>query len=176
MKNKFLTQDNVYIQIGELGKILTKSVGYEDFYNNIENENIKIQQEKTYEVASSGFVDFNQHLYEDINHMNSISSGIYIDQTLIVYKIFIWGSKGEGFEIFRHILLGKEIDSLKIEEQIKEYMYTHLKELEDGIIKTYNDGIKESFEKFGKAIENRALPLQSILQFLSLENNINDFR
>ncbi|MGL4912411.1 MAG: hypothetical protein ACRC3Y_08265 [Romboutsia sp.] len=176
MDNKFLTPDKIYIQIGDLGSILTKSSGYEDFYNKVQEQNIEIKQEKTYEIASSGFVDFNQHLYEDINHMNSISSGIYIDKTLIIYKIFIWGAKGEGFEIFRHVLLGEEIDKLETEEQIKEYIQMHLKELEEGIIKTYNEEIKESFEKFGMAIETRALPLQSILQFLTLQNNINDFR
>ena len=176
MQNKFLSPDKIYIQIGELGSILTQSSGYEDFHNKLEEKGIELKPEKTYEIAASGFVDFNQHLYEDINHMNSISSGIYIDQSLIIYKIFIWGAKGEGFEIFKHVLLGVEIDNLKTEDKIKEYIHTHLQELEDGIVKTYNEGIKESFEKFGMAIEARALPLQSILQFLSVENNINDFR
>ncbi|HSQ90002.1 hypothetical protein [Romboutsia sp.] len=108
--------------------------------------------------------------------MNSISAGIYCEMSLITYRIFIWGSKGEGFEIFKHVLRGEEINNLKREESVKEYIYTHLNELEQGILKTYGKETKESFEQFGMAIESRALPLQSILQNLSIENNMKDFR
>ncbi|CEH34198.1 hypothetical protein [Romboutsia lituseburensis] len=173
---KILENNNVNIQVSELGKILIQSNGYEDFYNNLYKCNIEFNEAKTYEIASSGFVDFNQHLYEDINHMNSISSGIYLERSLITYRIFIWGSKGEGFEIFKHVFIGEEISNIKTEDDIKQYIASHLQELQEGILKTYNEGVKESFEKFGMAIENRALPLQSILQFLTVPNNINDFR
>lgn len=173
---KNLKNDSVNIQIGQLGNILIQSKGYEEFYNNLSKCNIEFNEAKTYEIASSGFVDFNQHLYEDINHMNSISSGIYLERSLITYRVFIWGSKGEGFEIFKHVFIGEEIFNIKTENDIKQYIASHLQELEDGILKTYNEGIKESFEKFGMAIENRTLPLQSILQFLTIPNNMNDFR
>ncbi|MPN10994.1 hypothetical protein SDC9_158292 [bioreactor metagenome] len=173
---KILKNDSVNIQIGQLGNILIQSKGYEEFYNNLSKCNIEFNEAKTYEIASSGFVDFNQHLYEDINHMNSISSGIYLERSLITYRVFIWGSKGEGFEIFKHVFIGEEIFNIKTENDIKQYIASHLQELEDGILKTYNEGIKESFEKFGMAIENRTLPLQSILQFLTIPNNMNDFR
>lgn len=173
---KILENDNTNIQVSELGKILIQSNGYEDFYNNLYKCNIEFNEAKTYEIASSGFVDFNQHLYEDINHMNSISSGIYLERSLITYRIFIWGSKGEGFEIFKHVFIGEEISNIKTEDDIKQYIASRLQELQEGILKTYNEGVKESFEKFGMAIENRALPLQSILQFLTVPNNINDFR
>ncbi len=49
-------------------------------------------------------------------------------------------------------------------------------ELEEGIVKTYSDDVKVAFEQFGKGIESRQLPLASILQFMTVENNINDFR
>lgn len=173
---KILENNNVNIQVSELGKILIQSNGYEDFYNNLSKCNIEFNEAKTYEIASSGFVDFNQHLYEDLNHMNSISSGIYLERSLITYRIFIWGSKGEGFEIFKHVFIGEEISNIKTEDDIKQYIASHLQELQEGILKTYNEGVKESFEKFGMAIENRALPLQIILQFLTVPNNINDFR
>ncbi|MCR8744085.1 hypothetical protein [Romboutsia lituseburensis] len=173
---KFLEDDNVNIQVGQLGNILIQSNGYEEFYSNLSKCNIEFNEAKTYEIASSGFVDFNQHLYEDINHMNSISSGIYLEKSLITYRIFIWGSKGEGFEIFKHVFIGEEISNIKTENDIKQYIASHLQELEDGILKTYNGCIKESFEKFGMDIENRMLPLQSILQFLTIPNNMNDFR
>lgn len=173
---KNFKNDSVNIQIGQLGNILIQSNGYEEFYNKLSKCNIEFNEAKTYEIASSGFVDFNQHLYEDINHMNSISSGIYLERSLITYRIFIWGSKGEGFEIFKHVFIGEEISNIKTENDIKQYIASHLQELEAGILKTYNEGIKESFEKFGMAIENRTLPLQSILQFLTIPNNMNDFR
>ena len=108
--------------------------------------------------------------------MNSISSGLYLDMTLIMFKIYIWGSKGEGFEIFRHVLRGEEISNLKSIDDIKDYIYKGLSELEEGIVKTYNKEINKSFEDFGIGIEKRQLPLQNILKFISLENNINDFK
>ena len=101
---------------------------------------------KTTKIAGAGFIDFNNHLYEDINHMNSISSGLYLDMTLVMFKIYIWGSKGEGFEVFRHVLRGEEIDNLKSIDDIKNYIYKGLSELEDGVVKTYNKDTKEAFE------------------------------
>ena len=44
--------------------------------------------------------------------MNSISGGLYLDMTLVMFKIYIWGSKGEGFEVCRHVLRGDEIANL----------------------------------------------------------------
>ena len=176
MNNQFLNQEKIFVQTTELAKLLMQSGGYADFFNKVVENNIEYNEQKTYEIASTVFVDFNQHLYEDINHMNSISTGIYLEMSLMTYRLFIWSSKGEGFEIFKHVLLGDEIDKLKSIEDIKEYLYIHLKELEEGIIKTYGEDTQKSFEQFGMAIENRQLPLQSILQNISIENNMKDFR
>ena len=96
--------------------------------------------------------------------------------TLVMFKIYIWGSKGEGFEIFRHVLRGEEIANLKSIDDIKDYIDKGLSELEDGIVNTYNKETKEAFEDFGKGIETRQLPLPNILKYINLENNINDFR
>ena len=176
MNNQFLNQEKIFVQTTELAKLLMQSGGYADFFNKVVENNIEYNEQKTYEIASTVFVDFNQHLYEDINHMNSISTGIYLEMSLMTYRLFIWSSKGEGFEIFKHVLLGDEIDKLKRIEDIKEYLYIHLKELEEGIVKTYGEDTQKSFEQFGMAIENRQLPLQSILQNISIENNMKDFR
>ena len=176
MNNQFLSKEKIFVQTTELAELLMQSSGYSDFHNKVVENNIEYNEQKTYEIASTGFADFNQHLYEDINHMNSISTGIYLEMSLMTYRLFIWSSKGEGFEIFKHVLLGDEIDKLKNVEDIKEYLYIHLKELEEGIVKTYGEDTQKSFEQFGMAIENRQLPLQSILQNLSIENNMKDFR
>ena len=174
--NRLITKEKVFVQASQLAEILINSNGYGDFHDKIVKNNIVCEESKNYEIAGAGFIDFNQHLYEDINHMNSISSGLYLDMTLVMFKIYIWGSKGEGFEIFRHILRGEEIANIKSIDDIKEYIFKGLSELEDGIIKTYNKEIKESFEDFGKGIESRQLPLPNILKHISIENNINDFR
>ena len=150
--DRLITKEKVFVQTNQLAEILINSNGYEDFHNNIVKNNIVCEESKNYEIAGAGFIDFNQHLYEDINHMNSISGGLYLDMTLVMFKIYIWGSKGEGFEIFRHVLRG------------------------DGIVNTYNKETKEAFEDFGKGIETRQLPLPNILKYINLENNINDFR
>ncbi len=176
MTSKFLTKEQLFINTKELAKVLFESEGYESFDRNILENNIDFDPQKTYAIAESNFFDFNQHLYEDINHMNSISAGIYCERSLITYRVFIWGSKGEGYEIFKHVLCGEEIESIKNEDDLKNYIALHLDELEQGIIKTYNKNTKESFEDFGKAIETRQLPLQGILQFISIINNIADFR
>lgn len=176
MQNKFLSKDKISIHTSKFTDILLESKGYEDLHNRIKDSDLEYSDHKVYEVAASGFIDFNQHLYEDINHMNSISTGIYLEMSLITFKILIWGSKGEGFEIFRHVLRGEEIDKLKTIEDIKEYLCLHMNELEAGITKTYNEDTVKSFEQFGLAIESKKLPLSSILQFLTIENNINDFR
>lgn len=173
---KFITKEKLFIQTNKLAEILINSNGYEDFHNNIVKNNIVYEERKNYEIAGSGFIDFNQHLYEDINHMNSISSGLYLDMTLVMFKIYIWGSKGEGFEIFRHVLRGEEILNLKSIDDIKDYIYKGLSELENGIVDTYNKETKKAFEDFGNGIETRQLPLQNILRCISLENNINDFK
>ena len=172
----FITEEKVFVQTNQLAEILMNSNGYEDFHNNIVKNNIVYEESKNYEIAGGGFIDFNQHLYEDINHMNSISSGLYLDMTLVMFKIYIWGSRGEGFEIFRHVLRGEEISSLKSIDDIKNYIYKVLSELEHGIIDTYDKDTKKAFEEFGRGIEARQLPIQNILKFVNLENNINDFK
>ena len=160
--DRLITKEKVFVQTNQLAEILINSNGYEDFHNNIVKNNIVCEESKNYEIAGAGFIDFNQHLYEDINHMNSISGGLYLDMTLVMFKIYIWGSKGEGFEIFRHVLRGEEI--------------ANLKSIDDRIVNTYNKETKEAFEDFGKGIETRQLPLPNILKYINLENNINDFR
>ena len=174
--DRLITKEKVFVQTNQLSEILINSNGYGEFHDNIVKNNIVCEESKNYEITGAGFIDFNQHLYEDINHMNSISSGLYLDMTLVMYKIYIWGSKGEGFEVFRHVLRGEEIANLKSVEDIKNYIYKGLSELEDGIINTYNKETKAAFEEFGSGIESRQLPLQNILKYKNLENNINDFR
>ncbi len=176
MQNKFLSKEKISIQTTKFADILAKCNGYSDFDEKIIESKIEYDNQKVYEIAQSSFIDFNNHLFENINEMHSISSGIYLDKSLITFRIFIWGSKGECYEIFKHVLIGKEIKSINNIEKIKEYIYKHLIELEFGIIKTYGENINKSLEKFGQAIESRRLPLQSILQFISVQNNINDFR
>lgn len=174
--DRLITKEKIFVQTNPLSEILINSNGYSDFHENIVKNNIVCEESKSYEITGAGFIDFNQHLYEDINHMNSISSGLYLDMTLIMFKIYIWGSKGEGFEVFRHVLRGEEIENLKSIDDIKEYIYNGLSEFEEGILKTYNKDVKDSLEDFGRGIESRQLPLPNILKYISLENNINDFR
>lgn len=176
MQNQFISKDKVFTQTSKFTEILIHSNGYSNFHDNVLNSDTEYSDEKTYEIVSSGFVDFNQDLYEDINQMNSISTGLYIEMSLVTYRIFIWSAKGEGFEIFKHVLRGEEISNLKTIEDIKEYLYTHINELEQGIVNTYGQEVSKCFEQFGIAIESRQLPLNSILQYLTIENNINDFR
>lgn len=176
MQKQFITENMVHTQTGMFIELLLKSNSYSQLHENIQQNNEEYSDQKTYEIISSGFIDFNQHLYEDINHMNSISTGIFIEMSLVTYRIFIWSSKGEGFEIFKHVLRGEEIAKLNTLEDVKKYLYTHLNELEKGIVTTYNKDIKESFEEFGYGIENRQLPLGSLLQYITIDNNINDFR
>lgn len=173
---EFISKEKIFANATKLATILLESESYSDFHDRLLSSDINYVENKTYEVAPSGFIDFNQHLYEDINHMNSISGGLYLDMTLVMFKIYIWGSKGEGFEIFRHVLRGEEIANLKSIDDIKDYIYKGLSELEDGIVNTYNKETKEAFEGFGKGIETRQLPLPNILKYINLENNINDFR
>ena len=176
MKREFLTSDKVFIHPTKFADILLNSLGYSDLHDNLTKSDLEYSDAKVHEVAPSGFVDFNQHLYSDINHMNSVSCGIYIESSLVTFRIFIWGSKGEGFEIFKHVLRGEEIEALKTINDIKSYIHKHLEELEDGILKTYGENAKYAFEQFGMGIESKKLPLPSILQFMSIENNIADFR
>lgn len=176
MQNKFLSKEKISIQTTKFAEILAQSNGYTNFDEKIMEAKIEYDAQKVYEIAQSTFIDFNNHLFENINEMHSISAGIYLERTLITFRIFIWGSKGECYEIFKHVLIGEEIKAINSIEEIKEYIYMHLEELEAGIIKTYGEDISKSLEQFGQAIESRKLPLQSILQFISVRNNINDFR
>ena len=176
MKKEFLTSDKIHLNPSQFSEILTQSTGYVNLHENIAKSGLNYSDDKVFEVMASTFIDFNNHLYEDINHMNSISCGIYLERSLVTFRIFLWGSKGEGFEIFKHVLRGEEIDSLKSIDDIKEYIYKHLDELEEGILKTYNLPAFNSFEQFGNGIESKKLPLNSILQFITIDNNIADFR
>lgn len=176
MQNKFLNKEKISIQITKFAEILVKSNGYTDFDKKIMEYKIEYDAQKVYEIAQTSFIDFNNHLFNNINEMHSISSGIYLEKSLITFRIFIWGSKGECYEIFKHVLIGEEIKSINSIEKIKEYIHKYLIELEFGIIKTYGENINKSLEQLGQAIESRRLPLQSILQFISVQNNINDFR
>ena len=173
---QFITKDKIFLQASKLAQLLIESDGYKDFHEIIQGSNLEYSDQKLYEIASGGFIDFNQHLYENLNEMNSISSGIYLEKSLVTFQILIWGSKGQGFEIFKHVLRGEEIRNIRSLEDIKEYIYVHLNELEQGIVKTYGKDVNKSFEDFGLSIDSGKLPLQSILQFLSIENNINDLR
>lgn len=175
MQDRFLNKDKIFIQTTKFADILAKSNGYTDFDNKVIEYKIEYDSKKVYEIAQSSFIDFNNHLFENINEMHSISSGIYLEKSLITFRIFIWGSKGECYEIFKHVLIGEEIKSIDNIEMIKEYIYKQLLNLEQGIIKTYGEDINKSLENFGQSIESRRLPLQSILQFISIQNNINDF-
>ena len=172
----FITKENIFLQPTKFSDLFIKSNGYESVYMQIIQSGIEYNETKPYDLLPSGFIDFNQHLYEDINQMNSISSGLFLERSLVTFRIFIWTSRGEGFEIFKHILNDKEIDSLNSVDDVKEYVYIHLNELEKGIMETYKKDLKESFEEFGKGIEAKKLPLASILSNLSVENNISEFR
>lgn len=176
MQDKFITKEKIFLQPTKFSEMLINADGYESFYKQIIESKVEYNEEKPYDLLPSGFIDFNQHLYEDINHMNSISSGLFIERALITFRIFIWTSRGEGFEIFKHVLSEKEIDNLKNLEDAKEYVYNHLTELEDGILNNYSEDTLKCYEEFGKGIEAKKLPLPSILKFLSVDNNISDFR
>ena len=173
---EFISKERIFANATKLTEILLKSENYSDFYEKLSNSDIDYNENKTYEVVPSGFIDFNQHLYEDINHMNSISTGLYLEKSFITFNIFIWTSRGEGFVIFKHVLRGGEISKLNSIDDVKEYLFTHLNELERGIVKTYNKDIKESLEDFGAGIEVKRLPLAGILGCMSIENNIQDLR
>lgn len=176
METQLISKEKISTQTTNFADILMKSSCYSDLHENIIKSNIEYSEEKVFEIVSSGFFDFNHHLYKDINHMNSISTGLYIEMSLVTYRVFIWSAKGEGFEIFKHVLRGDEINQLKSINDIKEFLYIHINELEQGIVKTYGLDPEKSFEEFGYGIENKKLPLASILQYLSIDNNINDFR
>ncbi len=173
--SQFITRENLFINTRELAKVLCESNGYEEFDKNIVENKIEFDPQKTYAIAESNFFDFNQDAYEDINHMNSISSGLYCERCLVTYRIFIWSSRGEGYEIFKHVLRKEEIQLIQSEEFLKEYILVHLEELEKVIVDTYKMDTKQSFEEFGKAIESKQLPLKNILQYISVDNNIKDF-
>lgn len=173
---EFINKERIFANATKLAEILLVSENYSDFHEKLSKSNIDYNENKTYEVAPSGFIDFNQHLYEDINHMNSISTGLYLEKSFVTFNIFIWTSRGEGFAIFKHVLRGEEINKLKTIEDIKEYLFTYLDELQQGIMKTYKKDLKESLEEFGAGIEAKRLPLPSILGCMTIENNLQDLR
>lgn len=173
---EFISKEKIFANATKLTEILLGSESYSDFHDRLMNSDLNYNENKTYEVVPSGFIDFNHHLYEDINHMNSISTGLYLEKSFITFNIFIWTSRGEGFAIFKHILRGGEINRLNSIDDVKEYLFTHLNELEQGIMKTYNKDMKDSLEDFGAGIEAKRLPLAGILGCMSIENNIQDLR
>ena len=75
----FISKEKIFANATKLTEILLESSHYEDFHQKLVNSDFDYKEEKTYDLAPSGFIDFNQHLYEDINHMNSISSGLYLE-------------------------------------------------------------------------------------------------
>jgi hypothetical protein len=176
MEKEFLTSEKIFLQSTKFADVLILSNGYVDLHDKLSKSDLGYSDDKVFEVIPSGFIDFNQHLYEDINHMNSISCGLYLERSLVTFRIFLWSAKGEGFEIFKHVLRGDEIDALKSTNEIKLYIYKHLDELEEGILKTYSMSAMNSFEQLGIGIESKKLSLHSILQFLSIDNNLTDFR
>lgn len=172
----FISKERVFVNPTKLSEILLKSENFSDFHEKLNNSEIEYNESKTYEVVAGGFIDFNQHLYEDINHMNSISAGLYLEKSFVTFNIFIWTSRGEGFAIFKHVLRGEEISKLNTMEDVKEYLFVHLKEFEEGIVKTYKKDLDKSLEDFGAGIEDKRLPLPSILGCMSVENNMQDLR
>jgi len=172
----FINKEKIFANATKLAEILLASENYSDFHERLKSSDIQYDENKTYEVAPSGFIDFNHHLYEDINHMNSISTGLYLEKSFVTFNIFIWTSRGEGFAIFKHILRGEEINKLKNIDDMKEYLFIHLNELEEGIMKTYNKDMEMSLEDFGSGIEAKRLPLPSVLGCMSIENNLQDLR
>lgn len=172
----FINKEKIFVNVTKLTKILLESENYSDFHERLSKSDIEYNEMKTYEVAPSGFIDFNHHLYEDINHMNSISTGLYLEKSFVTFNIFIWTSRGEGFAIFKHVLRGEEINKLKNVDDVKEYLFTYLNELQQGIVNTYGKDLKESLEDFGSGIEAKKLPLQGILGCMTIENNIQDLR
>ena len=173
---EFISKERIFANATKLTEILLNSESYANFHERLSVSDLDYKENKTYEVAPSGFIDFNQHLYEDINHMNSISTGLYLEKSFITFNIFIWTSRGEGFAIFKHILRGEEINKLKSIDAVKEYLFNHLNEFEQGILKTYGKDIEKSLEDFGAGIEAKRLPLAGILGCMSIENNIQDLR
>ena len=109
---EFISKERIFANATKLTEILLNSESYANFHERLSVSDLDYNENKTYEVAPSGFIDFNQHLYEDINHMNSISTGLYLEKSFITFNIFIWTSRGEGFAIFKHILRGEEINKL----------------------------------------------------------------
>lgn len=172
----FINKEKIFVNVTKLTEILLESENYSDFHERLSKSDIEYNEMKTYEVAPSGFIDFNHHLYEDINHMNSISTGLYLEKSFVTFNIFIWTSRGEGFAIFKHVLRGEEINKLKTVDDVKEYLFTYLNELQQGIVNTYGKDLKESLEDFGGGIEAKKLPLQGILGCMTIENNIQDLR
>lgn len=172
----FINREKIFANVTKLSKILLTSENYPDFHERLKNDDVQYDENKTYEVAPSGFIDFNHHLYENINHMNSISTGLYLEKFFVTFNIFIWTSRGQGFAIFKHILHDEEINKLKDIEDVKEYLLTHLNELQEGIMRNYKKDIEKSLEEFGMGIETKRLPLASILRCMTIGNNLQDLR
>ena len=92
---EFISKERIFANATKLTEILLNSESYANFHERLSVSDLDYKENKTYEVAPSGFIDFNQHLYEDINHMNSISTGLYLEKSFITFNIFIWTSRGE---------------------------------------------------------------------------------
>ena len=170
----FIQKERIFVNPTKLASILLESKSYADFHDKLSESNTKYNKNKTYEVTPSGFIDFNHDLYEDVNHMNSISTGLYLEKSFIIFNIFIWTSRGEGFSIFKHILREEEINKLRSIEDVKEYLFIHLNEFEQGLVDTYGKDLDKCLKDFGYGIEVKRLPLPNILKSMSIENNIQD--
>ena len=60
--DRLITKEKVFAQTNQLAEILINSNGYADFHDNIVKNNIACEENKNYEIAGAGFIDFNQHL------------------------------------------------------------------------------------------------------------------
>ena len=74
---EFISKEKIFANATKLAEILLESENYSDFHERLSTSDIDYIENKTYEVAPSGFIDFNHHLYEDINHMNNVIVGIH---------------------------------------------------------------------------------------------------
>ena len=84
---EFISKERIFANATKLTEILLNSESYANFHERLSVSDLDYNENKTYEVAPSGFIDFNQHLYEDINHMNSISTGLYLEKSFITFNI-----------------------------------------------------------------------------------------
>ena len=61
---EFISKEKIFANATKLAEILLESENYSDFHERLSTSDIDYIENKTYEVAPSGFIDFNHHLYE----------------------------------------------------------------------------------------------------------------